>query len=322
MPSANETIVVIAAIEAESLTKRFGNFVAVDGISFSVPEGQVFGLLGANGAGKSTAIRMLCGLLEPSSGRASVAGIDAAKNPEAVKRSIGYMSQRFSLYEDLTVSQNTRFFAGLYGLSSAETKSEEERVLSLTGLSGREDDLAGELPGGHRQRLALACAILHSPKVLFLDEPTAGVDPLARRRFWDIIYAISESGSTVLVTTHYLDEAEYCDIVTLMHSGGIVASGSPAALKAEFFPGIIVEIECREPESALEVLRRIEGVEEASLFGSRIHAALARGLDEKAVAAALDAAGLDCSAFERVPPNLEDVFIRVIASNAAEGVAT
>jgi ABC-2 type transport system ATP-binding protein len=193
----------MTAIEARSLTKRFGDFVAVDTISFAVPEGQVFGLLGANGAGKSTAIRMLCGLLEPSSGSALVAGIDASKDPEAVKRSIGYMSQRFSLYEDLTVLQNISFFAGLYGLSSAKARAETERVLSLTGLSGRENELALFLSAGYRQRLALACAIMHSPRVLFLDEPTAGVDPLARRRFWDIIYAIAESGSTVLVTTHY-----------------------------------------------------------------------------------------------------------------------
>jgi len=309
----------VIAIEAESLTKRFGAFVAVDGISFSVPEGQVFGLLGANGAGKSTAIRMLCGLLEPSSGRASVAGIDAAKDPEAVKRSIGYMSQRFSLYEDLTVSQNARFFAGLYGLSSARARAEEERALSLTGLSGREDDLAGELPGGHRQRLALACAILHSPKVLFLDEPTAGVDPLARRRFWDIIYAVSETGSTVLVTTHYLDEAEYCGVVTLMHSGRIVASGSPAALKDEFFPGSMVEIDCASPEAALAAMRRVDGVEEASLFGSRIHAALSPGLGEAGIAAALEASGLRDATVERVPPSLEDVFIKVISSSAARG---
>ncbi len=307
------------AIEADALTKRFGAFTAVDGISFSVPEGQVFGLLGANGAGKSTAIRMLCGLLEPSSGRASVAGFDAAREAEAVKRSIGYMSQRFSLYEDLTVSQNARFFAGLYGLPSARAKSEEERALALTGLSGREDDLAGELPGGHRQRLALACAILHSPKVLFLDEPTAGVDPLARRRFWDIIYAVSESGSTVLVTTHYLDEAEYCGVVTLMHSGRIVASGSPAQLKAERFPGSMAEIDCPDPESALEALRRVEGIEEASLFGSRIHAALCPGMGELDVAAALEASGLRGATVERVQPSLEDVFIKVISSSPERG---
>lgn len=308
----------MTAIEARSLTKRFGDFVAVDNISFAVPEGQVFGLLGANGAGKSTAIRMLCGLLEPSSGRALVAGIDAAKDPEAVKRSIGYMSQRFSLYEDLTVSQNISFFAGLYGLSSANAKAETERVLSLTGLSGRENELVLFLSAGYRQRLALACAIMHSPRVLFLDEPTAGVDPLARRRFWDIIYAIAESGSTVLVTTHYLDEAEYCSVVTLMHAGRIVASGSPAELKAEHFPGTMLEIECRESESMLELLRRIDGVEEAVLFGSKIHTALAPGLDEAALAASLGRAARTCTSIECIPPSLEDVFIRVISSNLGE----
>jgi ABC-2 type transport system ATP-binding protein len=307
------------AIEVEGLTKRFGGFVAVDGISFSVPEGQVFGLLGANGAGKSTAIRMLCGLLEPSSGRASVAGVDVARDPEAVKRSIGYMSQRFSLYEDLTVAQNIAFFGGLYGLSEARVEEASARALATTGLAGREGSLAGDLPGGFRQRLALACAVLHAPKVLFLDEPTAGVDPLARRKFWDIIYEVAASGSTVLVTTHYLDEAEYCGVVTLMHSGRIVASGSPAELKAERFPGSMVEIDCARPDDALGELKGLEGVEEAALFGSRVHAALAPGMESSAILASLARAGVEGARVESVPPSLEDVFIRVIKSAPANG---
>jgi ABC-2 type transport system ATP-binding protein len=312
------------AIEVIDLVKRFGSFTAVDGISFSVPAGSVFGLLGANGAGKSTAIRMLCGLLEPSSGTASVAGIDVARDPEGVKRSIGYMSQRFSLYEDLTIGENLRFFAGLYGLSRSALADAVERVLDLAGLAGREDSLAGELPGGFRQRLALGCALLHSPRVLFLDEPTAGVDPLARRRFWDLIYAVAESGATVLVTTHYLDEAEYCGTVTLMHAGRIVARGSPAVLKAERFPGEMLEIDCDEPHSALALLAADARVEEVSLFGSMLHAALAPGLGEEAetlVRSALAARNLSVRRVERIPPSLEDVFIRVITESSGGALA-
>lgn len=314
------------AISVDSLVKRFGSFVAVDGISFEVPAGSVFGLLGANGAGKSTAIRMLCGLLEPSSGSARIAGIDVTRDPEGVKRSIGYMSQRFSLYEDLTIAENLRFFAGLYGLSPSRARTEAERVLALTGLAGREDSLAGELPGGFRQRLALGCALLHAPRVLFLDEPTAGVDPLARRRFWDIIYAVAESGSTVLVTTHYLDEAEYCATVTLMHAGRIVAEGSPAGLKAEHFPSAMVEVVCEDPAAALALLAADKRVEEASLFGSKLHAALAPGFGDEAgageelVREALGAGGIAATSVERIPPSLEDVFIRVISGSTEAGL--
>lgn len=315
------------AISVDSLVKRFGSFVAVDGISFAVPEASVFGLLGANGAGKSTAIRMLCGLLEPSGGSARVAGIDVAKDPEGVKRSIGYMSQRFSLYEDLTVIENMRFFAGLYGVPSRKAGSEAERVLALTALAGREDSLAGELPGGFRQRLALGCALLHAPRVLFLDEPTAGVDPLARRRFWDIIYAVAESGSTVLVTTHYLDEAEYCGRVTLMHAGRIVAEGSPAELKADRFPGAMIEVDCDESDQTLKALSADSRVEEASLFGSRVHAALAPGLggnDDylvELVGSMLASRGLTARSVTRIAPSLEDVFIRVISESSNGGSA-
>jgi ABC-2 type transport system ATP-binding protein len=315
------------AIVVEALVKRFGSFVAVDGISFAVPEGSVFGLLGANGAGKSTAIRMLCGLLQPSSGSARVAGCDVAEDPEGVKRSIGYMSQRFSLYEDLTVIENMRFFAGLYGVPSRKVEAEAARVLEITRIAGREDSLAGELPGGFRQRLALGCALLHSPRVLFLDETTAGVDPLARRRFWDIIYAVAESGSTVLVTTHYLDEAEYCGTVTLMHAGRIVARGSPAALKAERFPGAMMEVGCDEPAAALKAFSADARVEEASLFGSMLHAALAPGLGdtegsgEELVRSILASRGLAADSVERIPPSLEDVFIRVISESSSGGGA-
>ncbi|HOX49426.1 MAG TPA: ABC transporter ATP-binding protein [Spirochaetia bacterium] len=304
------------AIVAEGLTKRFGGFLAVDGVSFAVPSGSVFGLLGANGAGKSTTIRMLCGLLSPSGGRASVAGLDVASRPEEVKRSIGYMSQKFSLYEDLTARENVEFFAGLYGIGRSARRRECDRVLEMAGLEGREDELSRELPGGFRQRLALGCALLHRPAVLFLDEPTAGVDPVARRRFWDVIYGLTASGSTVLVTTHYLDEAEYCSTVTLMRDGRVVASGSPGELKAERFPGLLLEIEHERPADVLAALSGAPGVADASLFGSRVHAGLAPGAGPEAALRALEAAGLGGARTASVRPSLEDVFIRVVSGKA------
>jgi ABC-2 type transport system ATP-binding protein len=312
---------VSKAIEVQDLRKNFGSFKAVDGISFSVPEGTVFGLLGANGAGKSTTIRMLCGLLAPSSGRATVAGCDVGSESEAVKRNIGYMSQKFSLYEDLTVIENLRFFAGLYGLTAKRIESEAAGIMAMTDLAGREDSLAGELSAGYRQRLALGCALLHRPRVLFLDEPTAGVDPAARRVFWDIIYALADSGSTVLITTHYLDEAEYCGIVTLMHAGRIVASGSPGQLKRERFPGRLVEVECDDPEAALAALKTTQGIEEAALFGSRLHAAIASDAPKGLVEEALKARGIAVSRSEEILPSLEDVFIRVISRSGAEAAS-
>ncbi len=223
------------AIETDRLTRRFGAFTAVDGVSFAVPPGTIFGLLGANGAGKSTTIRMLCGLLRSSAGTARVAGFDINRRPEEVKRSIGYMSQRFSLYLDLTVRENIRFFGGIYGLSLERLDERLAWVAGMAGLTGREDSLTGSLSGGWRQRLALGCAVLHDPPILFLDEPTAGVDPLSRRDFWELINRLAADGTTVLVTTHYLDEAEYCNRLVLMHAGRVVAEGSPAQLKEETF---------------------------------------------------------------------------------------
>ncbi len=221
------------AVEARQLTRRFGGFTAVDSLSFAVPRGSILGLLGANGAGKSTTIRMLCGLLRSTSGTARVAGYDINTQPELVKQNIGYMSQRFSLYLDLTVRENIRFFAGIYGLDRELAGQRLDWVLELAGLAGREDRLTGELAGGWRQRLALGCAILHRPPIVFLDEPTAGVDPLSRRDFWELINRLAEEGTTVLVTTHYLDEAEYANRLLLIHAGRIVAEGSPGELKRQ-----------------------------------------------------------------------------------------
>jgi ABC-2 type transport system ATP-binding protein len=222
------------SIVVSSLTKTFGDFPAVNSVSFEVYQGEIFGFLGANGAGKSTTIRMLCGLLSPTSGNAFVGGYDIAKQPEAVKRRIGYMSQKFSLYEDLTAEENVRFFGGVYGLSRSRIRSKLQWVLEMAGLRGREHFLTAELAGGWKQRLALGCALLHDPEIVFLDEPTGGVDPVQRRRFWDLVSDLSAKGVTVFVTTHYLDEAEYCHRIMLMHAGTIVAGGSPQELKDRY----------------------------------------------------------------------------------------
>ena len=222
------------AIDVRKLTRRFGEFVAVDGVSFDVQPGEIFGFLGSNGAGKSTTIRMLCGLLRPTSGTALVGGVDVTRDPEGVKRRIGYMSQRFSLYERLTVDQNIAFFSGIYGLGSDAAAARRDFVLDMAGLRGRERTLTGELSAGWRQRLALGCAILHEPPIVFLDEPTGGVDPLSRRQFWRLIHDLSAKGVAVLVTTHYLDEAEHCDRVAIVQAGRLAAFGTVQELKAMF----------------------------------------------------------------------------------------
>src|SRR6187431_264876 len=230
------------AIHVDHLTRRFGSFTAVDDVSFDVKKGEVFGFLGSNGAGKSTTIRMLCGLLRPTSGRAEVGGIDVGRDPEGVKRRIGYMSQKFSLYELLTVDQNIRFYGGLYGLTRDRLEARRRFVLDMAGLAGRQQDLARNLSGGWRQRLALGCALLHEPPIVFLDEPTGGVDPVSRREFWRLIDDLSAAGTTVLVTTHYLDEAERCDRVAVIHAGKLAALGTTAELKAAFHDRPIVEL--------------------------------------------------------------------------------
>jgi ABC-2 type transport system ATP-binding protein len=248
------------AIDVRDLTRRFGQFVAVDRVSFDVGRGEIFGFLGSNGAGKSTTIRMLCGLLRPTSGTAIVDGIDVAANPEAVKQRIGYMSQRFSLYELLTVDQNIHFFGGVYGLSAERLAARRRFVLEMAGLQGREDTLARDLAGGWRQRLALGCAILHEPRILFLDEPTGGVDPLSRRQFWRLIDTLSHEGVTVLVTTHYLDEAERCHRVALIHAGRLAAIGSTAEVKATFKGRPIVEVRAPDAVAAMRALDEMNEV--------------------------------------------------------------
>ena len=302
-----------AAIDVRGLSRRFGEFVAVDNLSFEVKPGEIFGFLGANGAGKSTTIRMLCGLLRPTSGTALVGGVDVASDPEAVKRRIGYMSQRFSLYELLTVDQNIRFFGGIYGLTGERFAARRRFVLEMAGLHGREATLTRDLPGGWRQRLALGCAILHEPPIVFLDEPTGGVDPLSRRQFWDLIDRMSDAGTTVLVTTHYLDEAEHCHRIAIIQAGRLAALGTTTELKQVFEDRPILEVQASQPVAAMEALDALADVEKTSLFGTSLHVVL-RHADhaEDVIAQALQHAGVEVRAISRVTPSLEDVFLDVV----------
>jgi ABC-2 type transport system ATP-binding protein len=301
------------AIRVEQLSRRFGRFTAVDQVTFDVRRGEVFGFLGSNGAGKSTTIRMLCGLLTPSSGRAAIDGIDVGRDPEGVKKRIGYMSQRFSLYELLTVDQNIRFYGGLYGLTGPRLEARRRFALEMGGLVGKEDVLAGTLAGGWRQRLALACALLHEPPIVFLDEPTGGVDPVSRRDFWRLIDDLSRGGTTVLVTTHYLDEAERCDRVAIIHAGRLAALGTTAELKQTFADRPIVEVRGPQPVALMARLDQMHDVEKTSLFGTSVHAVLRHtGVSAGAIAAALRADGFDVSHVEPVMPSLEDVFLDVV----------
>jgi ABC-2 type transport system ATP-binding protein len=308
------------AVTVRDLTRRFGAFLAVDHVSFDVEPGEIFGFLGSNGAGKSTTIRMLCGLLSPSSGSAIVGGIDVVRDPEGVKRRIGYMSQKFSLYELLTVEENLTFFGGLYGLDDARLKERKAFALDMAGLRGREQALTRDLAGGWRQRLALGCSILHEPPILFLDEPTGGVDPLSRRQFWALINRLSASGVTVFVTTHYLDEAEHCHRLALMHGGRIAAMGTVAQLKAAFADRTLVEVRTSMPMDALRALDGLPGVEKTSLFGTALHVLLAAGVRDTAfVAARLAQRGLAPESMAFVPPSLEDVFMDVVERETAAG---
>ena len=306
-----------AAIEVRNLTRRFGHFVAVDDVSFTVRPGEIFGFLGSNGAGKSTTIRMLCGLLRPTSGTALVAGIDVRRDPEGVKRRIGYMSQRFSLYEKLTVDQNIAFFSGIYGLRGAAAAARRDIVLDMAGLRGRERALTGELSGGWRQRLALGCAILHEPPVVFLDEPTGGVDPLSRRQFWRLIDELSAKGIAVLVTTHYLDEAEHCDRVAIIQAGKLAALGTVAELKGAFAARPILEVRAAQPVDAMKTLEAMPEVEKTSIFGTAVHAVLRSPATLPAsIADRLAAAGVAVAECALVPPSLEDVFLDVAERSA------
>ena len=311
-------------IEVAGLIKRFGDFTSVDQVSFTVGRGEVFGLLGSNGAGKSTTIRMLCGLLRPTAGSARVLGIDVAADPERVKRHIGYMTQRFSLYDDLPVAQNLRFFGGIYGLRGAALSAREAWALRMADLTGQGSLLTGSLSAGWKQRLALGCALLHEPEIVFLDEPTGSVDPLSRRRFWSLIDDLARSGVTIIVTTHYLDEAERCDRIALMHNGRIVALGTVGELKEVFAGRALLEVTCPRYLEALERLENAPGVLEVALFATRLHVVVADAdVDDagRRIADALTRDGNQPFAVERIVPSLEDVFIHCIESDDAARAA-
>lgn len=303
------------AIEVRELTRRFGSFTAVDQVSFDVSHGEILGYLGANGAGKSTTIRMLCGLLAPSAGSAQVAGIDVGKRPEAVKRIIGYMSQKFSLYLDLTAEENLEFFGGAYGIHGRRLRARSHEVLEQVDLIEHKKTMTGALPGGWRQRLALACSILHEPKVLFLDEPTAGVDPVSRRTFWELVRSLARNGTTVLVTTHYMDEAEYCDRVGLMVDGRLEALDTPQGLKQTYVPGRLLDVRGVAPEASGPLAAQ-PGVVHIEPFGAGFHV---RGpeaeLDQAELGHALSAAGFAGAVIEELEASLEDVFLEVVRTH-------
>jgi len=305
-------------VEAQHLVKRFGKFTAVDDLTMSVGEGEIFGFLGSNGAGKTTAIRIFCGLIRPTSGMARVLGIDVTDDPEEIKRRIGYMSQRFSLYEELTVLQNLRFFGGVYGLRGKTYKEREEWAIEMTDLQGKENLQTGDLPGGWKQRLALACAVLHQPKIVFLDEPTSGVDPISRRRFWRLIDQMAGEGITVFVTTHYLDEAEHCDRLALMHAGKLMALGTVHELKQVFTDRAVLEVICPDIIEGLDLINSQEWVLETSVFGTRMHAVV-RDADEgrRLTLLLLKESGNTPAEVRQILPSLEDVFIHHIEKKEA-----
>ena len=312
MPSSSE----VNAITLRDLEKRFGDFVAVNRISLEVARGEIFGLLGPNGAGKSTAIRMLIGLLAPTAGSGTVAGFDVVSQPERIKTRIGYMSQRFSLYEDLTVEENINFYSGIYRLSADKKRERKAWVLRMAGLEQHSKTRTAYLSSGWKQRLALGCAILHEPPVVFLDEPTSGVDPLSRRAFWDLIYALSEQGMTVFVTTHYMEEAEYCDRLGLVYRGELVALGTPGELKATSVQGRVLEVVCSRPQDALRTLESIPGVHDAALFGTTLHVVTEEQVELGArITEALSGAGIDVERVKPITPSLEDVFVALIEAS-------
>jgi ABC-2 type transport system ATP-binding protein len=301
------------AVTLKEITKRFGDFVAVDRVSLEVRKGEIFGFLGPNGAGKSTTIRMLCGILSPTSGSGSVAGFDVIRDAERIKERIGYMSQRFSLYEDLTVEENIDFYSGIYKIPQQKKNERKEWVLDMAGLRTHRSSRTGILSAGWKQRLALGCAILHEPPVIFLDEPTSGVDPISRRNFWDLIYRLAEQGTTIFVTTHYMDEAEYCDRLGLIYRGQLIALGAPGELKTRFMTEEVIEVSCDQIQDAMGIIEEIEGVRHAALFGRGLHV-VAENAD-RAIPAMLEtlaARGIAVHSMEKILPSLEDVFVSLI----------
>jgi ABC-2 type transport system ATP-binding protein len=299
-------------VQVQDLTRRFGDFVAVDHVTFSVAEGEIFGFLGPNGAGKTTTIKMLTGLLAPTSGDGRVAGFDVRTASESIKMRIGYMSQLFSLYGDLTVEENIAFFAGLYEVTGSRFAERRDWVLEMAGLTRHRTQMTAELPLGWKQRLALGCAVLHEPPILFLDEPTSGVDPVSRRAFWELIYSLADRGTTVFVSTHYMEEAEYCNRLALMNRGKLVALDTPAALRRSMRERLL-EVRTRESPRAVAALRGAAAVVEVGMFGRAVHATVAdAAAGRDAVARRLAASGIACDAIEEIEPSLEDVFISLV----------
>jgi len=306
------------AVTAESLTKKFDSFVAVNNVNFSVKKGEIFGFLGPNGAGKSTTIRMLCGLLTPTGGKGWVGGYDIFTESEQIKKIIGYMSQKFSLYQDLTVEENIRFYSGVYNIKEEKKKERMDWVLSMAGLTDMRKSLTSVLSGGWKQRLALGCAILHEPQILFLDEPTSGVDPIARRDFWELIYDLAGHGVTVFVTTHYMDEAEYCDRMSLMYGGKIIALGTSMELKEKYFPYDIYSLDCVNPTSILGKLKQMDTIADAALFGHSVHIIVKdKNMTPERLNRAIEEI-CEIESLEKITPSLEDVFVWLIEKEKSE----
>ncbi len=317
------TTVTENSVVVRDLVKRFGRFVAVDRLNLEVRKGEVFGFLGPNGAGKSTTIRMLCGLLRPSEGQATVAGFDVAHKPESVRQSIGYMSQKFSLYNDLKVIENLRLFAGLYSVPAQLVPERIAWALKMANLLGRENSITAELPGGWKQRLALGCAVLHKPPVVFLDEPTSGVDPISRRQFWDLIHHMAADGVTVFVSTHYMEEAEYCNRLALIFRGKIVALGSPTELKQRSLKGQLLALNCEPLAHAIEVLATDPGVMDVAIYGSSLHLTMSpEAVNIPELESYLKQHGVRVFCIETIRPSLEDVFVALSTNQGADTRST
>jgi ABC-2 type transport system ATP-binding protein len=309
------------AVQVTSLTRKFGDFTAVDGVTFSVEEGQIFGFLGPNGAGKTTTIRMLIGLLPPTSGEGWVAGLDIRSQAEEIRHHIGYMSQKFSLYTDLTVDENIALFGGLYEVTGDRFQARREWVLEMANLTDKGDRLTSDLPLGWKQRLALGCAVLHEPSILFLDEPTSGVDPLARRQFWDLINELAQGGTTILVSTHYMEEAEYCNRLVLMNRGKVIALDDPAGLRARMTDPLL-EIRTADAPHAVDALQTMDGILDAAMFGREVHAVVEdEATAKEAISALFAQRSIPLERIERVTPSLEDVFVALVREEggAVEG---
>ena len=301
------------AIETFDLSRHFGSFVAVDKVNFYVPKGEIFGLLGPNGAGKTTTIRLLCGIIRPSSGNGTVLGFDIRKDAEEIKKNIGYMSQKFSLYDDLTASENLNFYASIYGVPKSDRNKRIQDLIDQSGLRGVEKELTSSLSGAWRQRLALACAIAHKPPMLFLDEATAGVDPVSRREFWDLIYEMASTGTSILATTHYMDEAEYCNTIGMMYEGQMIALASPDGLKDKM-SGVLVQITCDQPLKAKEIADQTAAVIDSAIHGVLLHVTLKDEDQINPFTRVLQAAEIKVSEIEKILPSLEDVFISMVES--------